>query len=115
MPTPAAHGQAFARDRLLAAADELFYAEGVQTVVIEHAGVPRRRSTTPSAEGTIWSAPTSTPTRPDEGPPDHGRGPPRQLQLVYDGAGFSARTDHGPAYAPSARAAAGALIDAETA
>jgi AcrR family transcriptional regulator len=38
-------GRASARDRLLAAANELFYAEGIQTVgvdrIIEHAGVSR--------------------------------------------------------------------------
>ena len=42
-----------ARDRLLAAANELFYREGVHTVgidrIIEQAGVPRPRCTTPSA------------------------------------------------------------------
>jgi AcrR family transcriptional regulator len=45
MPTPAAPAKPCARDRLLAAADELFYAEGVQTVgidrIIEHAGVAK--------------------------------------------------------------------------
>jgi AcrR family transcriptional regulator len=42
--SPPEHGSP-ARDRLLAAADELFYAEGIQTVgidrIIEHAGVAR--------------------------------------------------------------------------
>jgi AcrR family transcriptional regulator len=37
----------------------------------------------------------------------------RQLHLLYDGAGLAARMDHrDPTIAPSARAAAGALLDA---
>lgn len=36
----------------------------------------------------------------------------RQLHLVYDGAGLSARMDHDPAAAKAARAAAEALLDA---
>src|SRR3954452_14204987 len=43
--SPARAGGPSARERLLAAADELFYAEGVQTVgidrIIEHAGVAK--------------------------------------------------------------------------
>jgi AcrR family transcriptional regulator len=43
-PAPTVH-RASARERLLAAADELFYAEGIQTVgidrIIEHAGVAK--------------------------------------------------------------------------
>lgn len=51
MSTPTLHTPRSARDRLLAAADELFYAEGVNSVgidrVIEHAGV---------AKATLYSA-----------------------------------------------------------
>ncbi|MCW2876692.1 MAG: hypothetical protein JWQ95_792 [Sphaerisporangium sp.] len=36
----------------------------------------------------------------------------RQLHLLYDGAGLSARMDHDPGAAVAARAAATALIDA---
>lgn len=36
----------------------------------------------------------------------------RQLHLLYDGAGLSARMDHDPSAATTARAAAGALFDA---
>ena len=50
--------RASARERLLAAANELFYAEGVQTVgidrIIERAGWPRPRSTTSSAARKSW-------------------------------------------------------------
>ncbi|MFC7647352.1 TetR/AcrR family transcriptional regulator [Streptosporangium lutulentum] len=52
-----------ARERILAAANELFYREGVQTVgidrIIEHAGVAKASSTTPSAARKSSSAPTS--------------------------------------------------------
>ena len=75
-----------ARERLLAAANELFYNEGVHTVgidrVIEQAGAPE-----PELLG-------------------------RQLHLLYDGSGQSARMDHDPAAAASARAAAAVLLDA---
>ena len=36
----------------------------------------------------------------------------RQLHLLYDGAGLSARMDHDPSAATTARAAAAALLDA---
>jgi hypothetical protein len=36
----------------------------------------------------------------------------RQLHLLYDGSGQSARMDHDPAAATAARAAAAALLDA---
>jgi hypothetical protein len=36
----------------------------------------------------------------------------RQLRLLYDGAGLSARMDHDPSAATTARAAAAALLDA---
>ena len=36
----------------------------------------------------------------------------RQLYLLYDGAGLSARMDHDPSAATTARAAAAALLDA---
>jgi hypothetical protein len=39
----------------------------------------------------------------------------RQLHLLYDGGGQSARMDHDPAAAATARAAAAALLDAELA
>ena len=51
-----------ARERLLAAANELFYAEGVQTVgidrIIERPVSPKLRSTTSSAARKGWSPPT---------------------------------------------------------
>lgn len=64
-PAPAGKAQAkpSARDRLLAAANDLFYRDGVQSVgidrVIEHAGVAKASSTTPSATRKGWSAPIS--------------------------------------------------------
>jgi AcrR family transcriptional regulator len=177
-----------ARERLLDAASELFYAEGIQTVgidrVIEHAGVakaslyntfgskeelvrsylverhagttarlnaaverqhdPRARLlavfdaqaeffTQPGFRGCAFSAATA------EAPPgglieqaaddyrrdirglfarlaaDAGAADPdslaRQLHLLYDGAGMSARMDHDPTAATAAHAAAATLID----
>src|SRR5438874_1027121 len=74
-----------ARERLLAAANELFYNEGVHTVgidrVIEQAGVP---------EPEVLA---------------------RQLHLLYDGSGQAARMDHDPTAAAAARVAAAALLD----
>jgi AcrR family transcriptional regulator len=178
-----------ARERLLEAASELFYAEGVQTVgidrVIEHAGVakaslyntfgskeelvraylekrhagttarlnaaverqhdPRARLlavfaaqaeffTQPDFRGCAFSAATA------EAPPaglieqaaddyrhdirglfarlaaEAGAADPdslaRQLHMLYDGAGQSARMDRDPTIAVAARAAAQTLIDA---
>jgi AcrR family transcriptional regulator len=55
MPTKTAD-RASARERLLAAASELFYEEGVRTVGIDHviarAGSPKSPCTTPSAART---------------------------------------------------------------
>ncbi len=177
-----------ARDRLLAAADELFYEEGVHTVgidrVIEKAGVAkatlysafgskdelvraylqgrhearRRRITTRLAEyanprdrllgvfdllgesfaqpgfhgcafvnATAESTPGSaaeeatleyrgwmrnllTGLARDAGAPDPA-GFARQLLLLYDGANISARVDHDPTAAASARAVAATLLD----
>lgn len=178
-----------ARERLLEAANELFYAEGVQTVgidrIIEHAGVAkatlyntfgskeelvkaylesRHAGTTarlraavaratdargrllavfdgqaaffsqPGFRGCAFSAATA------EAPPgglieraaddyradirglfadlaaEAGVDDPvalaRQLQLLYDGAGMSARMDRDPSIAHAARSAAESLIDA---
>jgi AcrR family transcriptional regulator len=178
-----------ARERLLAAANELFYEEGVHTVgidrVIEHAGVAKgslyntfgskdelihaylearhenlaRRITrkveqydTPrdrvlavfEAQGDMFAEPgyrgcafarASAESHPGDlveqatgeyrawvrslftrlaeeaGVPD-APGLARQLHLLYDGSGMSARMDHDPAAAPAARAAAAALLDA---
>ena len=178
-----------ARERLLAAADELFYQEGMQTVgidrIISHAGVakaslynifgskeelvraylegrhartserisraltrfrtPRERLlgvfdaqgeqfTDPSFNGCAFVLASA------EAPPggavadaagayrdwvrtlfatlaaEAGVADPdtlaRQLHLLYDGAGLSARMDHDPSAATTARAAAAALLDA---
>jgi AcrR family transcriptional regulator len=188
-PTGAPSGRLSARARLLAAANELFYAEGVQTVgidrVIEHAGVARaslyntfgskeelvqaylrsRHDTTTGrlteaigehedpraqllavfdAQGGIFLDPrfngcafVSASAEAVQGghiaqaadefrawiremftelarrlavpdPAELGR----QLQMVYDGAGLSARMDHDPSIAAAARSAAEALLDA---
>jgi AcrR family transcriptional regulator len=178
-----------ARERLLAAANELFYAEGVQTVgidrIIEHAGVAkaslyntfggkeqlirayldsRHTSTTEriegalarhdtprerllsvfEAQGELFAQPdfhgcafvsATAETRPgglvDQAADEYrawirnlftglaknaGAANPealaKQLQLLYDGAGLSARMDHDPSAAVAARAAASALLDA---
>ena len=178
-----------ARDRLLAAADELFYEEGVHTVgidrVIEHAGVAKgslyntfgskdeliraylegrharmaRRITraleryeTPrerllgvfEAQGELFAEPgyrgcafarASAESHPGDlveqaaegyrawvralltrlageaAVPD-APGLARQLHLLYDGSGMSARMDHDPTSAAAAGAAAAALLDA---
>ena len=178
-----------ARERLLAAANELFYAEGVQSVgidrVIEHAGVAKASlyniyggkeqlirayldshyiSTTQGIELmlarhdtprerllSVFDAQTELFARPDfhgcafvsasaEARPgglveqaadefrawvrsrftslatDAGVANPealaKQLHLLYDGAGLSARMDRDPSAAVAARAAASALLDA---
>ena len=178
-----------ARERLLAAADELFYAEGVQSVgidrIIEHAGVakaslynlfgskealvsaymesrhrgtlerlkaavarhrdPRKRLLAVfDAQGELFTEPgfrgcailTATAEAADGSIIDKaaddyraemlalltdlareaGVANParlaRQLHLVYDGAGVAARMSRDPSIARSARAAAGALLDA---
>ena len=178
-----------ARERLLAAADELFYEEGVHTVgidrVIEHAGVAKgslyntfgskdeliraylegrhvrmaeritryiERYDTPRerllgvfgaqsdlfAEGTYrgcafarasaeshpgdlveqategyraWVRSLFTRLAEEAGAPD-ARGLARQLHLLYDGSGLSARLDHDPTSAAAARTAAAVLLDA---
>jgi AcrR family transcriptional regulator len=181
--------RASARERLLAAANELFYNEGVHTVgidrVIEHAGVAKAslyntfgskdelvraylearqasveqritravdRYNTPrerllavfEGQGELFAQPdyrgcafsrASAESRPGdltEQASDTYRGwvralltelaaeagapepeiLARQLQLLYDGSGISARMDHDPAVAVAARAAAAALLDA---
>jgi AcrR family transcriptional regulator len=178
-----------ARERLLAAADELFYDEGVRTVgidrIIEQAGVAKAslyntfgskdelirayldgrhagtaeritaavgRHTTPrerllavfEAQGDLFAQPgfhgcafvsASAEARPGdlveqaadayrawvralftELAEQAGALDPaalaRQLHLLYDGAGLSARMDHDPAAAVAAGAAAAALLDA---
>jgi AcrR family transcriptional regulator len=178
-----------ARERLLAAANELFYDEGVHTVgidrVIEHAGVakaslyntfgskeelirayletrhastakritqalgrygnPRERLlgvfeaqgelfTEPSYHGCAfvsasaeshpgdlieqaadayrgWVRALFTDLAEQAGVPDP-QALARQLHLLYDGSGLSARMDHDPSAAVAARAAAAALLDA---
>jgi AcrR family transcriptional regulator len=177
-----------ARERLLAAASELFYAEGVHTVgidrVIEQAGVAKAslyntfgskdelvraylegrhadtagrvtralgRYGTPrdrllgvfDAQGELFAEPgfrgcafvSASAESPSDvvekaaadfrgwlrdlftglareaGAPD-AVGLARQLHLLYDGAGLSARMDHDPSAAVAARAAAEALLDA---
>jgi AcrR family transcriptional regulator len=178
-----------ARERLLAAANELFYEEGVHTVgidrVIEHAGVAKgslyntfgskdelihaylearhanmaqrltsavERHDTPrarllgvfEAQAELFAEPgyrgcafarASAESHPGDlveqaadgyrawvrslftslageaGVPD-APGLARQLHLLYDGSGLSARMDHDPAAATAARAAAVVLLDA---
>ncbi|MFE2428168.1 TetR/AcrR family transcriptional regulator [Streptomyces sp. NPDC059373] len=181
-----------ARERLLAAANELFYAEGVQTVgidrIIEHAGVAkaslyntfggkeqlirayldsRHASTTQKieralarhgtprerllsvfeAQGELFARPdfhgcafvsataeTHSGSLVDQAADEYrawiralftglakdaGVADPealaKQLQLLYDGAGLSARMDRDPTAAVAARAAASALLDAAVA
>jgi AcrR family transcriptional regulator len=177
-----------ARERLLAAANELFYSEGVQTVgidrIIEHAGVAKaslyntfgskeelvraylesrhagttqrltaavEKHTDPrarllavfDAQGELFAQPnfrgcafvTASAEAPrgglveqatddyrdeiralltrladEAGAPD-AAALGRQLQLIYDGAGLSARMDRDPSVAVAARAAAAALLD----
>jgi AcrR family transcriptional regulator len=178
-----------ARMRLLAAADQLFYAEGVQSVgidrVIELAGVARatlyntfgskealvrayldarhagtvsrltaavEHQTDPRArllavfesQGELFAEPgfngcafvtasaeAASGSQVEAATDDYrawirqffidlstaaGVGEPEalatQLQLIYDGAGLSARMDRSPAVAAAARAAAAALLDA---
>ena len=180
-----------ARERLLAAANELFYREGVQTVgidrIIEHAGVAKAslyntfgskeelvsaylqsrharqadriaraltRFRTPrerllgvfDAQGELFTDPeyhgcafvrasaeahygdavdhaattyrawvrgTFTELATEAGAADP-EALARQLQLLYDGAGLSARMDRDPSAATTARAAAAALLDTAT-
>jgi AcrR family transcriptional regulator len=181
-----------ARERLLAAADELFYDEGVRTVgidrVIEHAGVAKAslyntfgskeeliraylqgrhasiaeritesiaRHATPrerllgvfEAQGELFAdsgfhgcafVSASAEARPGdlvEQAADANRAwvrglfaelaeqcgvadpasLARQLHLLYDGAGLSARMDHDPSVAVASRAAAAVLVDAAVA
>jgi AcrR family transcriptional regulator len=177
-----------ARERLLAAANELFYAEGVHTVgidrIIEQAGVAKAslyntfgskdelvhayldsrhadtagrithalgRYGTPrdrllgvfDAQGELFAEPgfrgCAFVSASSESPNDvvekaaadyrgwvrglftglareadvpDPEGLARQLQLLYDGAGLSARMDHDPSAAMAARTAAAVLLDA---
>jgi AcrR family transcriptional regulator len=189
MPTTANASKPTARERLLAAADELFYSEGVQTVgidrVVQKAGVAKAslynlfgskeelvrayldartdatqeqvertltRFRTPrerllgvfDAQGQLFTQPdfngcahltASAEARhgsPVECATDRFRewvrslftdlareagvvdfeGLARQLHLLYDGAGVSARMDRDPSAATTARTAAAALFDA---
>ena len=189
MPSNATVSKPPARERLLAAADELFYREGVQSVgvdrIVQQAGVAKAslynlfgskeelveayldarqaasreqieraltRFRTPrerllgvfDAQGQIFTEPdfngcahmtASAEARhggPIESATDRyrlwvrtlfadlareaGAADPeelaRQLQLLYDGAGVSARMDRDPSAATTARAAAAALFDA---
>ena len=189
MPTKANASKPSARERLLAAADELFYSEGVQSVgidrIVQKAGVAKAslynlfgskeqlveayldarrvntreqvervltRFRTPrerllgvfDAQGQLFTEPdfngcahmtASAEVRhgsPVEGAADRyrlwvrtlftdlareaGVAAPedlaRQLHLLYDGAGVSARMDRDPSAATTARAAAAALFDA---
>lgn len=189
MPTKATASKSSPRERLLAAADELFYSEGVQTVgidrIVQKAGVAKAslynlfgskeelvqayldarhdrtreqiervltRFRTPrerllgvfDGQGQLFTEPgfngcahmTASaevrPGSPVEGAADRYRlwvrtlftdlareadvADPeelaRQLHLLYDGAGISARMDRDPSAATTARAAATALFDA---
>jgi AcrR family transcriptional regulator len=189
MPSKVSAAKPSARERLLAAADELFYHEGVQSVgvdrVVQKAGVAKAslyslfgskeelvqayldarhddsrkqvertltRFRTPrerllgvfDAQGQIFTEPgfngcahmtasaEARPGGPIESANDRFRqwvrtlftdlareagvadaeDLARQLQLLYDGAGISARMDHDPSAATTARAAAAVLFDA---
>lgn len=189
MPSKVSAAKPSARERLLAAADELFYHEGVQSVgvdrVVQQAGVAKAslyslfgskeelvqayldarhdesrkqvertltRFRTPrerllgvfDAQGQIFTEPgfngcahmtasaEARPGGPIESANDRFRkwvralftdlareagvvdaeDLARQLQLLYDGAGISARMDHDPSAATTARAAAAVLFDA---
>jgi Bacterial regulatory proteins, tetR family len=63
-----ASGPPPARERLLPAANELFYQEGVQTVgidrIISHAGVAKASLYSTSAARKSWSAPILSPVTP---------------------------------------------------
>ncbi|MEU9987669.1 TetR/AcrR family transcriptional regulator [Streptomyces sp. NPDC007971] len=189
MPTKANASKPSVRERLLAAADELFYSEGVQSVgidrIVQRAGVakaslynlfgskeelvqayldarhantrdqveraltrfrtPRERllgvfdaqgqlftepdfngcaHMTASAEARhgspvecaadryrLWVRTMFTDLAREAGVTD-AEGLARQLHLLYDGAGVSARMDRDPSAATTARAAAAALFDA---
>ncbi|WP_210585400.1 TetR/AcrR family transcriptional regulator [Streptomyces sp. GESEQ-35] len=189
MPSKATAAKPSARERLLAAADELFYSEGVQTVgidrIVQKAGVAKAslynlfgskeelvqayldarhantraqveraltRFRTPrerllgvfDAQGQLFTEPDfngcahmtasaeARPGSPVECATDRYRlwvrtlftdlaqeagiaNPEdlaRQLHLLYDGAGVSARMDRDPSAATTARVAAAALFDA---
>jgi AcrR family transcriptional regulator len=189
MPPTVNASKPTARERLLAAADELFYSEGVQTVgvdrIVQKAGVAKAslynlfhskeelvqayldartdvtrerveraltRFRTPrerllgvfDAQGQLFTEPDFngcahltasaeaqhgspvesaadryrqwvrslfTDLAREAGVADH-EGLARQLHLLYDGAGVSARMDRDPTAATTARAAAAALLDA---
>jgi AcrR family transcriptional regulator len=189
MPSKVIASKPSARERLLAAADDLFYSEGVQTVgidrIVAQAGVAKaslynlfgskeelvqayldaRHATTREqveraltrfrtprerllgvfdAQGQLFTEPDfngcahmtasaeARPGSPVECAADRYRqwvralftdlareagvadaeGLARQLHLLYDGAGVSARMDRDPSAATTARAAAAALFDA---
>ena len=189
MPSKVSVSKPSARERLLAAADDLFYREGVQSVgidrIVQQAGVAKaslynvfgskeelvqaylegRHATTREqieraltrfrtprerllgvfdAQGQIFTQPgfngcahisataEARPGGPVEGAADRYRvwvrtlftdlareagiadadGLARQLHLLYDGAGLSARMDRDPSAATTARTAAAALFDA---
>jgi len=121
--------RASARERLLAAANELFYNEGVHTVgidrIIEQAGVAKAslyntfgskdelvRAYLQTRHDSVTQRITAAVDRHDT---------PRerllavfegQGELLYDGSGQSARMDHDHAAAAAARAAAATLLDA---
>lgn len=189
MPGKVDASKASARERLLAAADDLFYREGVQSVgidrIVRQAGVAKAslynvfgskdelvqayldarhartleqveraltRFRTPrerllgvfDAQGQVFTEPdfngcahiTASAEAQPGGPIERAaarsrlwvrtmfsdlareagvadfEGLARQLHLLYDGAGLSARMDHDPSAATTARAAAGVLLDA---
>src|SRR5882757_215674 len=126
------------RQRLLDSANELFYAEGVQSVgierILEHAGVAKGSlyNTFGSKEALVRAyldARHENTTSRLQDAIDAVDDPRKkilavfdaqgqifrqaeQLQLLYDGAGLAANIDHNPAIAKASRAAASALIDA---
>jgi AcrR family transcriptional regulator len=112
-----------ARDRLLAAADELFYAEGVQTVgidrVIEHAGVAKASlyNTFGSKENLVQAYLESRHEATLErlrGSVERHSDPRQRLLAVFDALAemFAEPTFHGCAFtAASAEAPDGGLIE----
>ena len=101
-----------------AAADELFYNEGVHTVGIDrvieqasaesHPGDPAEQA---AESYRRWVRDLLTELAAQAGVSEPGA-LARQLHLLYDGSGQSARMDHDPAAAAAARAAAATLLDA---
>lgn len=123
MTTPLTENRASARERLLAAANELFYAEGVQTVgidrIIEHAGVAKASlynlfgSKDALVQAYLESRHSGTSERLKAAIERH-RDPRKRLLAVFDAQGeiFAQPDFRGCAFTTAtAEAADGSLID----